>query len=288
MQGPNFIFICGLHRSGTSVLHRIIRDHPDVTGFQDTGAPEDEGEHLQSVYYIAEDFGDAGKFAFHPKAHLTESSSLISDENKEKLMNEWTPYLDTTKRYIVEKSPPNLLRTRFLQALFPQSFFIIFLRHPIAVSIATHTWYKVYPWRIYTRRLYPILEHWVFSHEIFAKDSSSIKNYIVLHYEEFVKQPKKNIQIIFEFLGLSHQPIQQKILSNVNEKYFSRWDQLKNSVLASFITRPFTQKYENRVNQFGYSLIDLEMVSPEKNVLNIHSALNKFQQQEKDTKKERI
>ena len=34
---------------------------------------------------------------------------------------------------LVEKSPPNLVRTRFLQALFPDARQIVVTRHPIAV-----------------------------------------------------------------------------------------------------------------------------------------------------------
>ena len=33
----------------------------------------------------------------------------------------WSPYFDLDKRILVEKSPPNLLRFRFLQAAFPDA-----------------------------------------------------------------------------------------------------------------------------------------------------------------------
>jgi hypothetical protein len=76
MHGHRLIFIAGLHRSGTSVLFRSIRDHPQVSGFENTPSPEDEGMHLQSVYHPSGHYGGGGRFGFHPEAHLTEASPI--------------------------------------------------------------------------------------------------------------------------------------------------------------------------------------------------------------------
>jgi len=37
----------------------------------------------------------------------------------------------------VEKSPPTRLRTRLFQALFPDAYFVIIIRHPAPVALAT-------------------------------------------------------------------------------------------------------------------------------------------------------
>lgn len=55
-QTHPFAILGGLHRSGTTLLFRMLREHPEISGFANNpdanewlGA-EDEGQYLQSVY----------------------------------------------------------------------------------------------------------------------------------------------------------------------------------------------------------------------------------------------
>lgn len=45
-----YIFICGLHRSGTSTLTKIIGTSNLVSTHTNTNVHENEGQHIQSVY----------------------------------------------------------------------------------------------------------------------------------------------------------------------------------------------------------------------------------------------
>ena len=47
------VFVCGVARSGTSLLGRNIARLENCTGFKNTGAGSDEGQFLQDVYSIA-------------------------------------------------------------------------------------------------------------------------------------------------------------------------------------------------------------------------------------------
>ena len=51
--GQQLVFVGGLHRSGTSLVHRCLAEHPSASGFRNTGVWEDEGQHLQTVYLPA-------------------------------------------------------------------------------------------------------------------------------------------------------------------------------------------------------------------------------------------
>ena len=75
--GRRYVFICGLHRSGTSLLGRNIARMENCTGFKDTGVIEDEGQFLQDVYPNGHDYGGAGRFGFDSRAHLTETSVSV-------------------------------------------------------------------------------------------------------------------------------------------------------------------------------------------------------------------
>ena len=255
-----YIFVCGLHRSGTSVLFRSLRDHPEVSGFQGTASPEDEGMHLQSVYLPSGRYGGAGAFGFHSEAHLTESSPLVTEANRQKLISEWSRYWDLSKTYLLEKSPPNIIRTRFLQAMFPNSYFIVMLRHPLAVSYATQKWYRRYKinWRGFPR----IFEHWLVCHEIFRSDRKQLKNVFVVKYEEFVAEPYRWVNAMYRFLELSDFSMSQKILSGVNNRYFNLWQKNQFGFFSGRMSRKIIERYEQRVRCFGYSLTDLDWIGP--------------------------
>jgi hypothetical protein len=253
-----YIFVCGLHRSGTSVVFRSLRDHPEVSGFQGTASPEDEGMHLQTVYPPSGRFGGAGAFGFHPEAHLTESSPLVSEANRRKLFSEWSRYWDLSKVYLLEKSPPNIIRTRFLQAMFPNSYFIVMLRHPLAVSYATQKWYRKYKinWRAFPR----IFEHWLVCHEIFQEDQKHLHNSFVFKYEEFVADPHRWVNDMYHFLGLRHHSMSQQVLSDVNKRYFKLWHKQLSGLFSGIMLRKIIDRYEDRVRCFGYSLTDLNWI----------------------------
>lgn len=249
-----FAFVCGLHRSGTSLLHRCIRSHPAVSGFEDTGAPKNEGQHLQSVYPPGCEFGPVNRFGFDSGAHLDETSRLATQENARELRSEWAQYWNLEKPVLVEKSPPNLLRTRFLQALFPNAYFIVILRHPVAVSFATIKWNA--------ERIDHLLRHWLVCHETFKSDQSHLQNVLILKYEALVSQPVEVLKKVFSFIGVEPIAPHQAIRKDLNEKYFDMWRERPighyNIAPVRKLARTYCQfRFGRRVKRFGYSLRDL-------------------------------
>ncbi len=242
------VFICGLHRSGTTVLHDVISSASNVTTFKNTGVPKNEGQHLQSVYKPALAHGGPGKFAFDPGAHLTESSELITPENRKKLIEEWSAYWDSTKAIFVEKSPPNLLRMRFLQALFPACKFITIWRHPVAVALATQKWSKT--------SIKSLFDHWLTAYDIYLEDQKYIKSELQFRYEEFTAAPDLIIEAINKYLSTEIQLGMR--VQNMNQKYFNRFNRKRWwDILWKQNRSQLMDLYEAKFNEHGYSLIDL-------------------------------
>jgi hypothetical protein len=240
-----FIFVCGLHRSGTSPLFRILRDHPQVSGFANTGVPEDEGQHLQTVFPSALKYGGPGHFGFSPEVRLTEESELITAENRARLWTEWSKYWDLGRPYLLEKSPPNLLRTRFLQAIFPNSYFIVVTRHPIAVSLATRKWAR--------SSLSSLIEHWLHCHALFERDRPFLRKALVVKYEDLIESTEVEFSRISEFLGLAPSSC-AGLNRDGNERYVTVWRNLAETKAWNKVYFRIVAQYESQVQRFGYSL----------------------------------
>ncbi len=240
------VFICGLHRSGTSIFFKSLKQHPDISGFENTNVDEDEGQFLQSVYPIAKKFGGPGRFGFAPEMHLTESSKLITPQNRDTLFREWSKYWNLDRPILVEKSPPNLIKTRFLQALFPQATFIVITRHPIAVALATKKW-------SYTS-LQSLIHHWVHCHQLFEEDRPFLKRVYSFRYEDFIQDPNNILRQVYDLLNIQFLPTNLTIRSGINDAYIQKWEDLKSKWINRLYFKRIETRFETAVNAFGYSL----------------------------------
>lgn len=238
-----FLFIGGLHRSGTSILHRLLCEHPLTSGFHDTGVAEDEGQHLQTVFKTAHEFGGAGEFAFHLDAHLTEDSALINQDNKALLLREWGAYYDLRKPVLLEKSPPNMIRSRFLRQMLKNSSFIFIVRHPIAVSMATEKWTK--------NTIIERLLHWHTAYSIMLDDMRSVPDCLVIRYEDLVRAPVEYLDQVCDFAGI-HRFCPKEKVADHNQKYFLDWQQRYQSELATL--KAVLPENNAVLEHFGYSL----------------------------------
>jgi Sulfotransferase family len=245
-----YVFVCGLHRSGTTVLARNVARLENCTGFKNTVAIEDEGQYLQDVYPFDVELGGTGRFGFDPRAHRTEKSSLLTPANVARLQASWHEYWDPRKTICVEKTPGNILMTRFLQAAFPNSYFIVIRRHPVAVSMSTGRF-----WNVKITSLHRLFEHWLHCHNLFEEDKKYLRHIYELTYEDYIQDPVRHHQKIATFIGtrVAERGMEDVKPSN-NDKYLERWSKLLREARFKRYYRYIATKYEPRFANYGYSL----------------------------------
>ena len=267
-----YVFVCGLHRSGTGVLARNIARFEDCTGFKNTGVLQDEGQYLQDVYPADGEYGGVGRFGFDPRAHLTEASDLLTPENVARLRASWHAYWDHSKTIFVEKTPANLLMTRFLQAAFPNSYFVVIKRHPIAVGLAAQKW------KVNVASLYNMFEHWLHCHALYEQDKEYLKHVYELKYEDYVENADKYHAELAAFIGtrIPERPKEdqsrivlqwpdphglrvpertmEKTSANYNKRYFDRWYHFLTDSPFNGYYLHIAHRYESKFAKYGYSL----------------------------------
>ena len=225
--------------------------HPAISGLSNTCVEEDEGQHLQKVYPVAMTHGGPGRFALKPAAHLTEDSPLVSSENARRLWDAWSPYWDMDRPLLLEKSPPNLVMGRFLQALFPGSAFVVVIRHPVIVTLGTKKWAP-------RTSLSRLMDHWFTAHRTLRQDLSRLERVSILRYEDLVADPAGELGRVGSALQLA-QPIPSDLIqSSRSSGYQQRWDEMAaGSLLARRSRAAIESRFAGEAAEYGYNLSDI-------------------------------
>lgn len=176
----------------------------------------------------ATSYGGLGKYALGPEAevHWTENHSLVSAESQARILNRfgyhWTEAKLRSERtkVLLEKSPPNAVISRFLQAVInvgrcddthcwspsPPRFngvqgaaaFIFVQRHPIATSLA-HL-----EWRDCAGMTLPqLVAHWVAVSYYMRLDAPKLERVIFVSLEQFTAQPQLILDRLWTWLDLN-------------------------------------------------------------------------------------
>lgn len=240
MDTKKYLFIGGLHRSGTSILYKTLASSRKISKHVKTGVAKDEGQHIQSVYPSVRKVGKPGNFCLLKSYHYTEKSPFVTIKNRKKILQEWSRYWDYSKPILMEKSPPNLIHTRFLQALIPNSYFIIIMRNPIVVAEATSKWNH--------QKLEKHIRNWVVGYDTLYNDIKHLKNVLIIKYENLCENPAKIMKQVEKLLGesLDIDPKMLDKLVNCNGKYLDIYKKGQKKVNPKIIKKygaKILQKY---------------------------------------------
>ena len=199
MHFPRYLFVGGLHRSGTSLLTRLIASHGSVASIQNAPVPENEGCYLQGAIPHTAQHGRPMHFATDPDHHLIEGHRLDRLETRLRLEHDWDRWFDPDRPWRLETSPVNLTRTRLYQQLLPLSQFVLIVRHPEAVAAAVAKWVD--------RPFHDLVDHWLDAHAQFERDLPYLHAVMTIRYEDLVTAPASVMGGVFAFMSLPQHQI---------------------------------------------------------------------------------
>ena len=185
LETSQWLFLLGVNNSGTTVLSQIIDSHSQINGM----APE--GQHVSNVFPVGWQYGVARVWS--------EREDLFrwTEENPADALRaayDWSWFLEPND-FLFEKSPPNTIRSRWLQRNFPGAFFLAIVRSPYAVCEG-----------IKRRGGYTVeraARHWARANQIMLEDFPSLERKLLIRYEDLCSQPQQVLKQVVEFLGLT-------------------------------------------------------------------------------------
>jgi hypothetical protein len=265
----SYVFICGLFHSGTGTLRRAIASvAPQRTSIHSgTNRIEDEGKYMQTVYPVNHE-RDARLWhcAFAESKRIDDSrhpphsaGSLALDEvdaanaaprGSSLLFAQWARWWDLSRPILVEKSPMNMLRTRYLDALFPEmASFAAIIRHPFgACTMQLKAAFKALlapplehggsgarrgraP-RVYTAifdRLRSILDAWLDLYAQYERDTRPLARATLVRFEALLANPDQAARRVLLALGMQPDRVHGRALNldkhtvGIDASHAHRW-----------------------------------------------------------------
>lgn len=141
------IILFGNTRSGTTIVQKIMSAHPDIVSWYEPNA-----------LWL---YGDPGRI------HDEFDDSDATKKVKRYIRKKFFKYQKLNgNRVILEKTPQNILRIRYVREIFPEATFLLIVRNPFSfISSVEYKWQRPVTGRGVVRRLKdtPIsqLHHWV-------------------------------------------------------------------------------------------------------------------------------
>lgn len=181
-----WLFILGLNNSGTTLVVDLLRSHPLVRSLPN------EGQYLTRGLPLPRDFNVPRRFAERLDVfHWTEANN---PGPALRIQYDWAAHYPQRPGLLLEKSPPNTLRSRWLQHNFRPSRFVAITRHPYAVCEGIR--------RREGHAIDVAARHWLLANEWMLDDISHLEHCLFVTYEDLCARPAEFLNRLQAFLGL--------------------------------------------------------------------------------------
>lgn len=192
-----WLFLVGCYNSGTTLLAQLLGQHPSISALPTEG-------HFITDQFI-KDYDVGLPRMWSQGEHLFRLTEADEGPDPVRIKKEWGARLDRRRPVLLEKSPPNTVRTRWLQKHFAPARFVAIVRNGYAVAEGILR--KADP-----RHLpegWPIeacAHQWVRSYEVLLEDAPHLEHLLWVRYEDLLADPPTVLSRIAEFAGVDRFP----------------------------------------------------------------------------------
>lgn len=192
-KGPQPLFICGMFRSGSTLLEQVLATHPAVCA----------GGELDLL----------PRMVSGPLSPFPASLAAVTEGQLAQLAQDYLRQLRRVLQagecaYITDKRPDNFLLIGLIKRLFPGAKFLHTVRHPLDNGLSVfmqHLDPRVAPYATdlrntghYYLQYRRVMAHWK------ALYPESIRD---VDYDAFVRAPRDTLEPALAFLGLNWDPV---------------------------------------------------------------------------------
>ncbi|TNF64328.1 MAG: sulfotransferase [Deltaproteobacteria bacterium] len=202
----SLVFVISPPRAGSTLLQRMMGAHSEIFTH-----PE---PHLITPIAHLGVYGNVDK-APYDHINAAEATKAFIEGlpgGEQDYLDALRAYTDTLygrmlstseSSYFLDKTPANALVLPFLQRLYPDAKYVVLTRHPLAVFSSYANSFFDGDWQA-ARAFNPILERYVPAMATFLRN----RPVPLLHvaYEDLVTEPAPQLERIFAYMGLEHDP----------------------------------------------------------------------------------
>jgi tetratricopeptide (TPR) repeat protein len=180
------IFICGMFRSGSTLLEQLLAAHPAVTA----------GGELDFLPWLV-----ARRLSPYPDGAATASREVLQQLGSDYLAKSRELFPDA--EHITDKRPDNFLYLGLVKALFPHARIVHTRRQPLDVCLSVYFQQLAAPLSYATDP--ENTAHYYLQHERLMQHWYSCfpENLFTVDYDELVQSPEPVLRRLLDFLGLA-------------------------------------------------------------------------------------
>ena len=192
-KDKTWVFLVGCYNSGTTLLSELLGQHPSISALSTEG------------HFITDQFVTDYEVGL-PRMWVEREDLFRLDENDDgpdsvRVQKEWAMRLNVKMPVLLEKSPPNSAKTRWLQKNFENAHFIGIVRN--GYSVAEGISRKAEPTHLAGG--WPIEKsayQWARSNEVLREDAEHLKRFMWIRYEDLAENTAESLDKISDFIGV--------------------------------------------------------------------------------------